>query len=149
MMTIDQQAIHKLHVAYRSEKSQEFRLKEKTILTSPSKINDVKKIVFPIKGGVALYRIDEIFYCKAEGNYTKVFLSNGESILLSKTIKSVETCLPDDIFLRCHQSYIINIQHVHQYTAEGGILLDQVNQCIPVSRRKRKSVLAELTTLND
>lgn len=107
-------------------------------------INDIRltgrqtmnKIALPIKKGVALYFPYEIYYCKAQGNYTKFYFMNNDSILLSRTIKEVENSLPRNVFFRCHQSYIINKTHVRQYAANDGILLDKMTVVIPVSRRK-------------
>ena len=140
---IKQHHTNDMRVVYRNQHNQ---VSIETTMTSVlSQMIEVKKIVFPIKGGIAIHRADEIYYCKAQGNYTRVNFSNGHSILLSMTIKTVEKYLPENAFIRCHQSYIVNKNHVRQYTIDGGLALDKIDLLIPVSRRKRKDVLDELS----
>ncbi len=103
-----------------------------------------KKIAVPIDNGVDFIATTDIVYCKAEGNYTTIFLRD-RSIIMSKTLKAVEALLSSYEFIRCHQSYLVNVNFIRQFATSNGyqlILAD--NSRLPVSRRKREKVLNAL-----
>ncbi len=50
--------------------------------------------------------------CKAEANYTLIYGLGGEKLLCSKNIGSIEEMLDDENMVRCHKSYLININYV-------------------------------------
>ena len=56
-------------------------------------------------------------------------------------MKHFEELLPADQFLRIHKSYVINIQQVKKYMkGEGGELVMQNNDVLPVSKNHRQAV---------
>ena len=95
------------------------------------------KIGFSTSDGTLIIRVIDILYLEAMGNYTRVHLSNGQNITVSKTLKSIEILLPTSSFRRCHQSYIINLDEVIGF--KNAILLSN-NILIPVSRRKKSEI---------
>lgn len=54
---------------------------------------------------------DTILYLKSDNNTTDFFLQDGRIISAYKTLKIFEESLPDN-FIRVHQSYIVNVNHV-------------------------------------
>jgi two-component system, LytTR family, response regulator len=48
----------------------------------------------------------------AEGNYTRVMLTDGRAALVNRTLKHWAARLPARRFLRVHRSAIVNLQHV-------------------------------------
>jgi len=85
--------------------------------------------------------LSEITYCKAEGNYTRVFTRDHADYLMSSTLKKVERQISKPTFLRCHQSYLVNMKFITCLKSEikNSLLLnDNIN--IPISRRKRSAV---------
>jgi len=54
----------------------------------------------------------EICYCQADRCYSRVSLKSGKSYLISEPLKRLEKQLPQENFLRCHRSYLINIQEI-------------------------------------
>jgi len=91
---------------------------------------------------------NDLFYIKAEGNYCLVVFNN-ESILEKKLIRSklkeIEQIIEKSTHLiRCHKSYIINLNKVSNVTgnAKGYTLhLSRHNYKIPVSRNLSKSFI--------
>ncbi len=105
----------------------------------------VKKIPLSQTNKVMLVEPDEIIYCKSEGSYTQVFLENNQKVLVSRSIKMIESHCPDDIFIRVHKSYIVNIDKIVEYIRQGGGELVMSNKAIvPVSRTYKKDILNSL-----
>ena len=62
-----------------------------------------------------------ILYFQADGNYCKVFMKDGKSILWCKRIGDVPRELSDSRFIKISQSIILNkgyIKHVHKKKKE-------------------------------
>lgn len=106
------------------------------------------KIAFPTAGGIRFLDIDDIFACKADGNYTTVFLAGKEKLeLVSKPLRDFEDLLSGCHFMRTHRSYLVNLRHVAEYRrsgairsadGEGGCVVLTNGVKVPVSREKRK-----------
>ena len=67
--------------------------------------NENQMIKIPSNDQVLFFKPDEIIYCQAESNYTKI-ITTRQNLLVSKTLKHMEGILPETIFTRIHQSYI-------------------------------------------
>lgn len=83
---------------------------------------------------------DDILYFEGSGAYVYC-ISVKEKILLSKNIGEVEKNLDEKNFIRCHQSYIVNIKYVTSFNQKrnGNMILSNGSE-IPVSQRKMKAV---------
>ena len=71
------------------------------------------KLKFNHLSGFYLINYDEICYCKSDGNYTDIVLSNNNTIMVSKKIKDVAQKIA--IFphiIRIGKSYMINLEKV-------------------------------------
>ncbi len=100
------------------------------------------KITIPISDGYEFVDVKEILYCQSQNNYTYIFLQNGEKVLISKTLKSVEQTLKRFYFLRTHQSYLVNPNFMKKFMrSEGGYLIMSDNKQIPVSIAKRDLII--------
>ena len=87
----------------------------------------------------------QIVRCESDNNYSYFFLDNGEKLLVSKPIYEYESLLADYGFIRCHQSHLVNKHFVHSWVRkDGGFLLLDNGNTIPVSRSKREAVLQAL-----
>ena len=142
-----------LHVAHQSEvvklqkqvallQAQISDLQKNNPMSVRKKIN---KITLPVNGGYELVSCDQIVYCEAQGNYSVVHVINksgNKQLLISKTLKNISTLLPAEGFIRCHQSYLVNLKHTAGYHTKGGTHLILKNQKeIPVSRRRKTDAL--------
>ncbi|MDX1908147.1 MAG: LytTR family DNA-binding domain-containing protein [Bacteroidia bacterium] len=104
----------------------------------------VKKLIVQHLNGFQVIPLHEILYLKGEDNYTRFMLDKGEQILVSKTLKDYEQLLDDFGFFRVHQSYIVNLRHVREYTrGEGGTVTMYNHDELPVSRRKKAAFLTK------
>lgn len=105
------------------------------------------RIAIPVQDGYSLVPVDQIVFCHAQKEYTFITLLNNEEICSSLNLGEYEDLLQDYDFFRVHHSYIINRQYIQRYVrGEGGEIITNTDQRIPVSRRKRDEFLAWLTS---
>lgn len=102
-----------------------------------------KRIVLKTLENVYVVYEDDILYCKSEGNYTTFYRQNAEKILVSKPIKKVLELLSEDIFVRCHQSYLVNKKHVVRYNKQGVLVMSSQDK-VPVSSRRKDYVIEKI-----
>lgn len=55
----------------------------------------------------------EIVLLKAEGNYTKIFLSNGTFLIFGINLGKFEHRLSGHHFFRMHKSFLVNLNYIH------------------------------------
>jgi len=104
-----------------------------------------KKIALPLMGKTIFVELNEIIYCKSDGNYTEVHLLSGKKEMLSKTMKLVESIIDSDDFFRVHHSYLVNINFIKEYfKGEGHYIVLKNNFSIPVSRNKKDLLIQKL-----
>ncbi|WP_018615348.1 LytR/AlgR family response regulator transcription factor [Segetibacter koreensis] len=107
-----------------------------------------KRIALPTSNGLAMIPLNEIIRCQAEVNYTNFFLSNKRKMVIAKTLKEFEELLNEYDFIRVHNSHLINLHHVVNYTrGEGGIITMSDGSEVDVSRRKKDEFLARLASI--
>jgi two-component system, LytTR family, response regulator len=112
-----------------------------------------KKIRLPTMSGFTMVPVNEIIRLEAAGRYTKVFMkrnisneSNRE--LISLNIKKFEEQLACYNFFRCHHSHLVNLKNVKSYIkGEGGSLMMENGESIPVSKSKKKGFLKRLNEM--
>ncbi len=102
-----------------------------------------KRIVLKTTDGVYAVQEDDILYCHSEGNYTTVYTQTQGKILVSNHLKKIEELLPVQLFVRCHQSFIVNKIHVLKYNKNGTLLLKNKVE-VPVSARRKDFTLKNI-----
>lgn len=80
-------------------------------------------------------------YIEALGDYVK-FVTEKDNFVVLATMKSFESQLPSDKFLRIHKSYIVNLEKVERYTSR---FIEIDKQQIPLSRQKKKNLVEALS----
>jgi len=93
--------------------------------------------------GIKRTDLNTIVYCKAEGNYTRIYTKN-RNFVISQVLKTVESALPKDLFLRIHKSYLINLNYVTGIKQENIVVLEP-NIELPIARRRKSKILVELS----
>jgi two-component system LytT family response regulator len=102
----------------------------------------MQKITLPTIDGMVFVNIDDILYCKSDGNYTSFFLANGQTPMVTKQIGMYEDLLPEPLFCRIHRQYIINVNKVTKYIkGRGGYVVMNDGKIIDVSVRKKEDFL--------
>lgn len=106
--------------------------------------NQNNRLVLSLQEGYQVIDLEKLMYCQSDKGYTTFYLSDGKSYIASKPIKEFESQLPDQDFIRTHQSYMVNINYVDKYDKTGYIFLKS-RQKVPVSTRKKEEFLSRLT----
>ena len=103
----------------------------------PEHSQRITKIALSHSNGFTMEEIDNITRLEADDNYTRVYTISGKHYLISRPLKDFERTLPPGIFIRTHKSFMINIQHLKDFTHEdGGIAILKDGVKVPVSKRK-------------
>lgn len=106
------------------------------------------QIALPTKEGYSFLNIHEIIRCEGDSNYCKIYMSQGEKHIATKTLKTMQELLPSDIFFRVHKSNLININFVKKYNkSPGNTLTLQDESEIEVSRRNKEAFLSKMKNL--
>jgi two-component system LytT family response regulator len=100
-----------------------------------------KKITINTDGKLLFLSSDEILYVESDGNYSTIYLVDGQKIVLTKKLKEVNELLPVDSFYRIHNSFVININKIKEFLKTDGYVVLESNHKIPVSRQKRSDFL--------
>lgn len=109
-----------------------------------------RKIVLQTRTKTEFVTLNKISYLQAELNYSSIFLSDQNRIVVSKTLKEFEEMLCDDTghFIRIHKKFIINISHVQSIERgeECWVLLNN-NVRLEVSRRRKGELIDRFNSL--
>ncbi len=105
---------------------------EKRTNTFQSFLNN--RLIVSVSKSIHLLPLDSIVYLSAESNYCNITMSDGKSILSSKTLKFYETLLIDKGFLRVHSGFLINLNRVSKICKKNGFNIQMdTGKIIPVS----------------
>ena len=96
-----------------------------------------------IKQELVKIYLNEIQYVEAYGDYVKVISESGKFVFLS-TMKSLETKLPKEDFLRVHKSFIVRLDKITKFDSHTAYIN---NQEVLVSRTYRDLLKSKLNTL--
>lgn len=122
-------------------KTKEDALQDQVLVPKTNAVNG--KITIPQQDGFEVLETDNILYCKADDNYTEIYLNNNKKKLVSKTLKYIEESLKDANFARVHKSYLVNVNEVVKYVkGKGGSVVLSNGKEIMVSASKKADLLA-------
>lgn len=104
-----------------------------------------KAIYIIARAGHKVVDLEEILLCKADRNYTKMFLEDEREIEIPRSLCVLENALVEHNFLRCNSSYLINLFRngsFHRYLRKVYIGCYE----IPISKEKSPHVFPVLTS---
>ncbi len=108
----------------------------------------IDKIALTTIEGYIFVRYQDIIRCEAQGNYTAVYLTNGQSLLITKTLKYYEDILIFKGFFRVHKSHLINLHCVRKFIKGKQNLVEMTDgKQIEVSFRRREALLHRLEAI--
>lgn len=100
------------------------------------------RLLVPIGSELEFIAIEDIIRCEADDNYCTIYTIQNDKILLSKTLKYIETQLPNTFFMRTHNSHLINTNFIKKYIkTDGGYFELKDGTTIPLSRTKKEEIL--------
>lgn len=83
-------------------------------------------------------RIKEIVYCVVFGHYIDV-ITKTDKITYIKKISELETELPNDMFVKCHRSYLVNFKKIEKIFKDE-IVMENGDK-VPIARGKKDYVM--------
>lgn len=104
---------------------------------------DEFRLALPTKEGVHFLFPADIVRCEAIGNYTKFFMQNNSTYLISKTLGEYDTLLTPHNFIRTHKSHLVNKKYISFIDHDGFAVLKD-NSKVEVSRRRKEEVMMAL-----
>ncbi|MGV6830150.1 MAG: LytR/AlgR family response regulator transcription factor [bacterium] len=115
------------------------------LITELSKNKSTNRIPIQADGKLIMLQTSDIIYVESEGNYSTIYLTNNEKIVLTKKLKEVNELLPEIQFFRTHNSFIVNLERIHAYLKSDGYIIMDSNEKIPVARQRKSEFLNRLT----
>ncbi len=109
-----------------------------------------QRVLIKNANGAYLVSKASIIRCQSEEGYTTIFCQGKyPSLVLSKTLKSVEAQLKEDKFVRVHQSHLVNLDAIVDLDTEArGMVLEMLDGArIPVAHRRRSLLLSKLPSI--
>lgn len=116
------------------ERNTEDKIKELISSSIKSQKTDPKVSFYLNSGKTIFVNPNNILYCEADGNYTKIVMTEKESILVTKQLKEVLEILHFDYFFRVHKSYLINTRFIKSYSKSDETIQMSDDSNIPLSR---------------
>ncbi len=121
-------------------KEKENALEGQVLEAKPSKTEG--KITLPQQDGFQVLDVKDIYFCKADDNYTEIYLEH-KRIVVSKTLKYFENALTEYAFARIHKSYLVNVGEVVKYKkGKGGSVVLSNGKELSVSASKKATLLS-------
>ncbi|WP_034060914.1 LytR/AlgR family response regulator transcription factor [Lacinutrix jangbogonensis] len=103
-----------------------------------------KKITINTDGKLLFINIEDILFVESDGNYSTIFLNDGQKVLVTKKLKEVNALLPEGDFFRIHNSYVINLSKIKEFLKTDGYVVMESNHKIPVARQRKSDFLEKL-----
>lgn len=82
-----------------------------------------QQVILPTMEGFEIVKMEEIIRLKGNGNFTDLYLTNGNKKMACRFLKHFSEMLPLP-FLRVHKSHIVNLNFVKLYNKGGYITLE-------------------------
>ena len=137
-----QQAVNRLSKQKARQTHERLNILRKSIAESKNQDN---KIAVPTNEGLEFIVIKNIVRIESSASYSRIFLVNGQSIVVTRLLKDFEEILAPYRFFRVHNSHLINLSYIRKYIrGEGGQVMMENGDLVDVSRRKKEEFLSLL-----
>lgn len=129
-------------VSYVTEiKEKENALQEQILVPKTNVVQG--KITIPQQDGFEIIETKDIMFCKADDNYTEIYLNTNKKKLVSKTLKYFDDALNQSGFARIHKSYLVNVNEITKYVkGKGGSVVLSNGKELSVSASQKANLLA-------
>ncbi|MBR2866859.1 MAG: response regulator transcription factor [Alistipes sp.] len=109
---------------------------ENAIAQNEAETSDKEFISVKADYKTQLVKIVDIVYLESAGEYVRLHIEGSSTITTLFRLKNMETTLPQELFLRVHRSYIVNLKRISGYT-KGRIFLDN-GEYIPLGENYKE-----------
>ncbi len=103
-----------------------------------------KTIALPTQESLEFIEVEQIIRCESDSNYTRLYLNDEpKPLLVSKTLKHIESMIEGMGFFRIHHSHLVNVKYIKKYVrGNTGTLVLKDGTSLPVSRAKKGDFLS-------
>jgi len=134
-----QQAVERLSKSLNRQTKEKIDILKKSLSDNRSQED---KIAISTSEGIEFIPIKNIIHVESKSNYSKIFLTDNKSIMVTKILKDFEEMLVPYNFYRVHNSHLINLNYIQKYVrSQGGHVQLQDGTLIDISRRKKEEFL--------
>ncbi len=109
--------------------------------------SDFKTIALPLENEIRYVTLSDIIKCESENSYTFFYLNDGSKLIVSKGLYEFDNILPKEIFLRCHQSFLVNKKYVKSLVRDNTMVYLKMKDgtITPVARSKKDFIKKSLS----
>lgn len=111
---------------------------------SPINEDDNNELYVNIDRRLVKILMPDIYLIEAKGDYINI-KTNQKNHIVHTTMKKIEEKLPQELFLKVHRSYIINVKEIIDIEDNSVLIKKDV---IPVSRSNKPELMKRLNRLN-
>ncbi len=99
-------------------------------------------VTFKASSAVATFKIKDLSFLEVFGHRLVIHLTTGKTEELNFSLSQARALLPEDIFIQCHRSFLVNKQEIQLLRRYEIVLND--GSVIPVSKQRYRDVEAAL-----
>jgi two-component system LytT family response regulator len=134
-----QQAVERLSKVHNKRTKEKIDILKKSLSDNRTQED---KIAISTLEGIEFIPIKNIIHVESKSNYSKIYLGDNKTIVVSKILKDFEEMLLPYNFYRIHNSHLINLNYIQKYVrSHGGQVMLQDGTMIDISRRKKEEFL--------
>ena len=134
-----QQAVERLSKSLHRQTKEKIDILNKSLSDNRSQDD---KIAISTSEGIDFIPIKNIIHIESKSNYSKIYLMDNKSIMVTKILKDFEEMLLPYNFYRVNNSHLSNLNYIQKYVrSQGGHVQLQDGTLIDISRRKKEEFL--------
>jgi two-component system, LytTR family, response regulator len=134
-----QNTANRLMLQHKRQTQEKLNILKKSLQENKSQEDS---IAIPTSDGMEFINIKNIIRIESSSNYSKLYLLNGHTLLVTRLLKDFEEMLLPYRFYRVHHSHVINLSYIKKYIrGEGGQVVMRNGDVVDVARRKKEEFL--------
>lgn len=105
-----------------------------------------QKIAVHVNDIVQLIELVDIVYIEGQGNYSRIFVQNGQEFIIPRLLKDFEDYFGStSLLVRLNRSILVNSRQIASYSKGEPCLVSLKNgKSFEVSRRKKQEIIGEI-----
>jgi two-component system LytT family response regulator len=107
-------------------------------------IKNPPRLAFQVAGEISFVEMNQVYHIESDGMYTTIRLADGRKFVQVRSLREFEEILPGNIFVRTHQSHLVNLGFVEKFQPENLVLHLKSGVEVPVARRRRAEIQTAL-----
>lgn len=137
-----QQAVNRLLEKKTIHTRERLNILQQTLKDDNSQEN---KIAVPLAEGFEFVTIKNIVRIESSSGYSRLYLLDGKSLLVTKLLKDFEELLAPYRFFRVHNSHLVNLNYIKKYMrGVGGQVMMENGDVVDVAKRKKEEFISLL-----